>query len=337
MARLLSKGVYEFDKNIMINGFGHIVSTFEKKGPLSDYFKNVIKDPYNGEKTYEKAEASLQKASLEYALEMSKMKMDELDIICAGDLINQCTPSSSNLADNAVPFLGVYGACSTMAQTIIQCSMMIEGNFAKKAAAVTSSHFCSAERQYRFPLEYGGQKPPSAQHTVTGSGCVILKEDTLPGVYIKRCAVGNVVDFGIKDANNMGAAMAPAACDTLIKYFKATKTSPKDYDLILSGDLGYIGGEILCDLMMQNQIDISNNYNDCGKMIFDKKKQDTHAGGSGCGCSASVLCAYILPKMLKGEFKNILFMPTGALMSPLTIMQGMAINGVAHIVHLEVK
>jgi stage V sporulation protein AD len=236
-----------------------------------------------------------------------------------------------------IPFLGQYGACSTMAQTLIMAATAIESGIAKNAVAVTSSHYCSAERQYRFPLQYGGQRTPTSQWTVTGSGAaVVCNENQKDYPKIKKATVGRILEMGIKDVNNMGAAMAPAAYETLKSYFEDTKTAPKDYDLILTGDLGEVGVEVLKNLMSKDGIDLSKNYKDCGLMIYHKEGQDVHAGGSGCGCSASVLCSLILNDIKKGELKNILFMATGAMMSPTSSQQGEAIPGIAHLLNIGI-
>ena len=221
-----------------------------------------------------------------------------------------------------------------MAQTLILASLMVETNIAKKCIAVTSSHFCSAERQFRFPLEYGGQRTPTAQWTVTGSGAIVVGNSG-QSPFISSVTVGKIIDLGIKDANNMGAAMAPAAADTIKNFLVDTNTFPDDYDLILTGDLGEIGSNLLKELLIKEKVDIKNNHSDCGLLIYNQKEQDVHAGGSGCGCSASVLCSVILNRLKKGELKNVLFVATGALMSPTSTQQGESIPSIAHLVNLK--
>lgn len=260
------------------------------------------------------------------------LKITDLDLIASGDLLNQCISSSYSVRDNDVPFIGLFGACSTMALSTIVASLSVECGYSRYAAGVTSSHFCSAERQFRQPLEYGGQRTPSAQRTVTAGAAVIVGGEK-GSISVNRITLGSVIDFLVTDANNMGAAMAPAAADTLSHYFEDTSTVPDDYDMILSGDLGSVGASILKDMLKEKGFELKNNYNDCGLMIFDNEKQDTHAGGSGCGCSGAVLTGYVLPKLASRELKNVLFMSTGALMSPTASQQGESIPAVAHLVN----
>ena len=274
----------------------------------------------------------MQKTALNSALQKGVLKASDLDLIASGDLLNQCISSSYSVRDNDVPFIGLFGACSTMALSTIVASLSVECGYSRYAAGVTSSHFCSAERQFRQPLEYGGQRTPSAQRTVTAGAAVIVGGQK-GNININRITLGSVIDFLVTDANNMGAAMAPAAADTLMHYFEDTNTAPDDYDMILSGDLGSVGASILRDMMNEKGFELKNNYNDCGLMIFDNEKQDTHAGGSGCGCSGAVLTGYVLPKLASEELKNVLFMSTGALMSPTASQQGESIPAVAHLVN----
>lgn len=307
-----------------------IVGKKEGEGPLRECFDFVSQDNTFGQKTWEKAESKLQKDTLNKAIAKANIDISSIDYIFAGDLLNQCIGSAYAGRDTEIPFFGLYGACSTMAESLTLAAMSIDGGFADYAAAVTSSHFCSAERQFRFPLEYGGQRTPTAQWTVTGSGAAILSAKEGPP-YILYSTPGKIVDLGIKDINNMGAAMAPAACDTIYSFLKDTNTKPTDYDLILTGDLGKLGGEMLRELLKLNNIELGSVYNDCGCLIFDFDKQDVHAGGSGCGCSASVLCSYILNSMRRNTIKKILFIATGALMSPISLTQGETIPSVAHL------
>lgn len=314
-----------------IAGYASIAGKKEGEGPLRHYFDILMDDAEWGEKTWEKTESKMQKSAVAHAVEKAGINLSDINYIFAGDLLNQCIGSSFGLRELEIPFLGVYGACSTMAETLGLAAMTVDGGFADCSAAVTSSHFCTAERQYRTPLEYGGQRTPTAQWTVTGAGALILsKSGGAP--YVTHFTAGKIVDLGITDANNMGAAMAPAAADTLLAHFKDTGNRPEDYDLILSGDLGEVGRSILVDMMNDEGYDIAENYNDCGCMIFDGKKQDTHAGGSGCGCGASTLCGYVMNRMKAGELNRVLFMATGALLSPTSTLQGESIPSVAHAV-----
>ena len=333
MAKKIGRRTLEFSEKIKVASYGNIVGKFEGEGPLSKYFDMIVNDEYFGEKTYEKAETKMQKTALNSALQKGILKITDLDLIASGDLLNQCISSSYSVRDNDVPFIGLFGACSTMALSTIVASLSVECGYSRYAAGVTSSHFCSAERQFRQPLEYGGQRTPSAQRTVTAGAAVIVGGEK-GSISVNRITLGSVIDFLVTDANNMGAAMAPAAADTLSHYFEDTSTVPDDYDMILSGDLGSVGASILKDMLKEKGFELKNNYNDCGLMIFDNEKQDTHAGGSGCGCSGAVLTGYVLPKLASRELKNVLFMSTGALMSPTASQQGESIPGIAHLVHL---
>ena len=329
------RSLFEY-KNMpsIISSFA-VVGTKEAKGPLKESFDMVLDDDKFGENSWEKAESKMQKEAVYGALRKGGLSTKDIDVICAGDLLNQCIGSAYGLREMAIPFLGLYGACSTMAESLLVSSMAVAGGFAEKCIAVTSSHFCSAERQFRFPLEYGGQRTPSAQWTVTGSGAAVIGSGDYPKApKIKRVLVGKIVDLGIKDANNMGAAMAPAAADSFKIFFNDTNTKPEDYDLIVTGDLGKIGSDILKDMAFKQGFALGNNYTDCGIEIFDIEKQDVHAGGSGCGCSATVLCGHILPQMINGKYKNILFAATGALMSTVSSQQGESIPGICHIINI---
>ena len=331
MSKRLGKQTVRLQSGVGIAGYASIAGKKEGEGPLRRYFDILMEDAEWGEKTWEKTESKMQKSAVAHAVEKAGINLSDINYIFAGDLLNQCIGSSFGLRELEIPFLGVYGACSTMAETLGLAAMTVDGGFADCSAAVTSSHFCTAERQYRTPLEYGGQRTPTAQWTVTGAGALILsKSGGAP--YVTHFTAGKIVDLGITDANNMGAAMAPAAADTLLAHFKDTGNRPEDYDLILSGDLGEVGRSILVDMMNDEGYDIAENYNDCGCMIFDGKKQDTHAGGSGCGCGASTLCGYVMNRMKAGELNRVLFMATGALLSPTSTLQGESIPSVAHAV-----
>ena len=335
MGTRIGRYTVQMDHNPSILGYAAICGKKEGDGPLGAEFDFVYQDTSLGESSWEKAESRLQREAVSCAMKKAGVKADEVDYIFAGDLLDQCISSTFGLRSLGIPFLGQYGACSTMSQTLAMSSFLVESGMAKLCIGVTSSHFCSAERQFRFPLEYGGQRTPTAQWTVTGSGAAVVgKGENLP--YVAAVTIGRIVDLGIKDAANMGAAMAPAAAQTLEDYFHDTGTGPKDYDLILTGDLGSVGSSLLYELLDEKKISIQENHQDCGLMIFHREDQDVHAGGSGCGCSASVLCSVVLNRLSKGSLKNILFMATGALMSPTSTQQGESIPGVAHLLNIRV-
>ena len=330
----IGKRTIIFENKPRIISYGSVVGKKEHEGPLSNEFDSYTTDSFFGEKSFEKAESKLQKTAVQTALDKAGLTPDDIDNIFAGDLLNQCIGSSFGLRSFGIPFIGLYGACSTMALSAGLAAVFIDSGAAKKTVSVTSSHFCSAERQYRFPLNYGSQRTPTAQWTVTGSGALILGKDG-GDIYISSVTFGEIEDLNIKDANNMGAAMAPAAAGTLLNFFKDTETKPDDYDIIFTGDLGYVGTNLLYELLGREGIDIRCRHSDCGTLIFDREKQDVHAGGSGCGCSASVLCSYIMHRLEKGDFGNILFMSTGALMSPTSSFQGESIPGIAHLLNIK--
>lgn len=329
----IGKRTLLFPSKPSVNGFYSVVGEKESQGPLKDWFHLTIGEGHFGEDSWEKAESKLIETAVKGAVEEAGLKLSEIDCFFGGDLLNQCISTNYTLRTLQVPFLGLYGACSTMAESLISGAIFTDGEFGEHVICATSSHFCSAERQFRFPLEYGGQRPPTAQWTVTGSGALVLSK-TGEGPYVTHATIGKVVDAGITDLNNMGAAMAPAACDTLCAFFQDTKTEPKHYDAIFTGDLGKIGKELLKQLLSDNGFP-TNNLEDCGAIIFDGESQDTHAGGSGCGCSASVLNSYLLKQMKQGVYKKILFMATGALMSPTISLQGESIPAIAHLVQIE--
>ncbi|MBQ4618126.1 MAG: stage V sporulation protein AD [Clostridia bacterium] len=312
-----------------------VVGKKEGEGPLGKAFDAVFEDVTMGEPSWEKAESALQKEAFRLALRKGNCTPEDVQCLFAGDLLDQCTASAFGMRESGVPLLGQYGACSTMAQTLSMAALAVDSGAVELAAAVTSSHFCSAERQFRFPLTYGGQRTPTAQWTATASGCVLVKPMD-KGVAVRALTVGRIVDMGITDANNMGAAMAPAAADTIRRYLEDTGTVPSDYDAVFTGDLAYCGSALLKELLARDGITLGDTHFDCGLMLFDRQRQDVHAGGSGCGCAASVLCGHILPKMARGELKNILFIATGALMSVTTSKQGESIPGIAHLLHLTV-
>ena len=334
MPKVLKNGTILFENKPSIVSYGSVVGKKEHEGPLSAEFDFFTEDSFFGEDSFEKAESKLQKTAVQIALDKAGFQNEDIDKMFAGDLLNQCIGSSFGNKDRGIPFIGLYGACSTMVLSTALAALFVDSGAANRTLAVTSSHFCSAERQYRFPLNYGSQRPQTSQWTVTGSGALILQKDK-KGPYINSALFGEIKDLGIKDANNMGAAMAPAAADTIIKFLKDTKTEPSDYDLIFTGDLGYVGTQCLYELTDKAGVDIRCRHTDCGNIIFDHDTQDTHAGGSGCGCSATVLCSYVMHRMEEGQLNNILFLSTGALMSPTSSFQGESIPGIAHLINIK--
>lgn len=311
-----------------------IVGPKEKEGPMHQYFDKCLEDEFWGEKSWEKAESKILKESVNMSIAKGNLPSSYIDFCFSGDLLNQCISSSFGMRESNIPYFGIFGACSTFGEALCLGSMSIDGDFANNVICSASSHFCSAEKQFRFPLELGNQRPPSSQWTVTGAGAAILSNNG-NGPYITAITPGKIVDMGIKDANNMGAAMAGAAADTLLAHFKDTGRTPSYYDAIFSGDLGHIGKSILIDLMNQEGYNIKSNYDDCGVLIFDKNKQDTHSGGSGCACSATIFSGYIYKMLKSKKYKKILFMPTGALMNSTSSQQGESIPGIAHAVAIE--
>ena len=323
----------EFTAPPTVLGHGAVGGRKESEGPLAADFHQTFDDTRLQTDSWEKAEAQLQKEAVSVALAGAGLGAGEVDMIFAGDLLNQCISSTFGLLEYQIPFLGQYGACSTMAQTLLMAGIMVDCGAARRAAAVTSSHFCSAERQYRFPLAYGGQRPPTAQWTATAAGAAVLA-DCGGDIRVTHAVFGEMVDMGVKDANNMGSAMAPSACDTLEHLFEDTGTKPTDYDRILTGDLAAVGADLLVTLLRRDGIDVTPVYSDCGSLLYGEE-QDTRAGGSGCGCSAVVLSAYVLKKIEEGIWKRVLFLPTGALLSKTSYNEGQSIPGIAHGVVLE--
>ena len=305
----------------------------EGQGNFKDYFDIILEDDLFGEKTFEHSERKIFTEAVRGAVKKGKLDVSQLDVLVSGDLLNQIITSSYTARELSIPYLGLYGACSTMAESLAVGALLIDSGSMSHVACCTGSHFSSAERQYRFPLELGNQRPPTSQWTVTGSGCTILAHDSSK-IRITSATFGKVVDYGIADVNNMGAAMAPAAMDTLIAHFRDTNTKPKDYDLILTGDLGKLGSEILMELMEREGYKLGVNYSDCGQMMYNDT-QKTFQGGSGAGCSAIVLNSYVFKKMEEGVYKKVLFCATGALLSTLSSQQGDTIPGICHLVHLE--
>lgn len=317
----------------VITAWASVAGKKEGEGPLSGTFDIISEDTYFGQKTWEQGEKKLQQLVLETLTKKAGIKEQELELVYSGDLLNQCIGSSFSLRNTGIPHLGLYGACSTMAESLLLAAMTVGGGYADRVVAMTSSHFASSERQYRFPLGYGGQRTPTAQWTVTGSGAALICSEG-NGPKIENCTIGTVQDLGITDANNMGAAMAPAAFDTIRAHFDDLKCAPEDYDLIVTGDLGQIGKELLLELARQDGMNLGGKLTDCGTLVFDNTSQDVHAGGSGCGCSAITLCGDLLTKLNNGKFKRILFCGTGALLSPTSTQQGLPIPGVCHAVSI---
>ena len=322
-----------------ITTFSCVGGKEEHKGPLGDKLDFFDETDRFDKDTWEKSESEMQRRCLNLTLAKRKVKPSDIDLLIAGDLINQCTASNYGTVDFDIPYLGIYGACSTCAEGLGIAAIMCSAGYARSAAVVTSSHFCSAERQFRYPLEYGSQRTPTSQHTATAAGSFLV-ENTQSGASITEVLFGVTQDAGIKDANNMGAAMAPAVVDTLTRYFKESGKKPEDFDLIITGDLGFEGWRITSELMLQLGYDMSDVFDDCGLMIYDRQKADMHAGGSGCGCSAFAMAASVLPDIISGKYKDVLFVGTGALLSQASVLQGESIPSVAHLIriqHTEVK
>lgn len=308
----------------------------EAEGGLTEYFDLCDRSDKFGKDTFEKAESEMQRLALNLALKKAHLTPESLDAVFAGDLMNQCTGSSYGLASFGAPYFGLYGACSTAAEGLILASVALQSGCFGTVASVSSSHNSSAERQFRFPLEYGSQRPPTAQWTATAAGAFVLGSGE--GVAcIKEALPGRIVDKGINDQNNMGAAMAPAAAATIYEYFEESGMHPDDFDMILTGDLGYEGNGICRDLLRAKGLRFGENFSDCGILIYDSERQDTHSGGSGCGCSASVTAGYVMHRFRKGDIKEVLLIGTGALMSPSSLLQGLNIAGIGHLVRLSAK
>lgn len=317
----------------MITTWASIAGKKEVEGPLSHTFDIKCRDTYFGQKTWEQAEKHMQQTVLKKLITKAGIEPSDVGLVFSGDLLNQCIGSSFSLRNTGIPHLGLYGACSTMAESLLIASMAVGGGFSDRVVAMTSSHFASSERQYRFPLGYGGQRTPTSQWTVTGSGAALVCSQG-SGPRITGCTIGTVTDLGIKDANNMGAAMAPAAYESIRAHFDDLHCSPSDFDLIVTGDLGQTGKEALMELARKDGISLGGKITDCGTLIFDNTTQDVHSGGSGCGCSAITLCGYLLEQLKGGKLKRVLFCGTGALLSPTSTQQGLSIPGVCHVVSI---
>ncbi|SDA27423.1 stage V sporulation protein AD [Ruminococcus sp. YE71] len=308
----------------------------ESAGPLADCFDKINDDPYLSTDTFEKGESKLQKEAMLHMMDKAGLSPADFGAVFGGDLLNQCTGTTYAMRDLGIPFLGIYGACSTMAEGLIMASVFVSAGAVQRAAAVTSSHFCSAERQYRFPLNYGGQRTPTSQWTATAGGALCVSAEDRPP-YVRGYAVGVIEDLGVTDAANMGAAMAPAAWSTVSAFLRETGRQPQDFDMILTGDLGKVGSRLFCELAEREGVNVRGNHADCGTMLYSFEEQDVHAGGSGCGCCASVLCGLILPRIACGGLKNVLFAATGALMSPTVNQQGESIPSISHAVWLSAE
>ena len=322
---------FALEKPPVITTWASVAGKKEAEGPLAHTFDLKCRDTYFGQKTWEQAEKHMQQQALKKLADKAGISQKDFDIVFSGDLLNQCIGSSFTLRNMGIPHIGLYGACSTMSESLLMASMAVGGGFADKVVAMTSSHFASSERQYRFPLGYGGQRTPTSQWTVTGSGAALVCSQGT-GPKITGCTIGTVTDLGIKDANNMGAAMSPAAYSTIRAHFDDMNAAPEDFDLIVTGDLGQLGKEMLLELAKRDGVSLGGKLTDCGTLVFDNTTQDVHAGGSGCGCSAITLCGDLLEKLKTGKLKKILFCGTGALLSPTSTQQGLPIPGVCHAV-----
>lgn len=319
---------------VVITATAAVVGPKEGEGPLGSLFDKVAQEAMYGEDSWEKAESKFVTEALQLAVEKANKTMEEIDYILCGDLLNQCTGTTFGIKDFKVPYFGLFGACSTMGESMSLGAMLIDGGFAQNVLVGASSHFCAAEKQFRFPLALGTQRPPSASWTVTGDGSAVLSKKG-DGPVITEITTGKIVDMGVTDTMNMGAAMAPAAVNVLTAHFKDTGRQPSYYDVIATGDLGYIGKQLVIELMAKEGYEMGENFTDCGIEIFDKQNQDTHAGGSGCACSAVTFASYFYQKLVEGKVGRMLFIPTGALMSPTTSQQGSTIPGIAHGVVIE--
>ena len=334
MGKHVGRQTVVFDRPPVIASGASVVGPKEGQGPLASYFDEIWKDEMDGEKSWEKAESKLMKRAITLAIEKAGLKEENIQYILAGDLLNQLTASHFAIRDFSIPFLGMYGACSTMGLSMEVGAMLLDGGFADYVAVSASSHFCTSEKQFRMPLNYGSQRPLYATWTVTGSGSLVLAANG-DGPRITAATAGQIVDYGIKDAFNMGGAMAPAAADVMKAHFQDLNRGPDYYDLIITGDLGYYGTQLTRELLEKEGFLLDERYTDCGIQIYDKEAQDTHGGGSGCGCSAVTMAGYLLSEIQKGAFHRVLLIPTGALLSPLSTQQGESIPCVAHAVVIE--
>ncbi len=339
--KIMGKQSLKFANPPYILAASSIAGKKEGEGPLGQLFDVVEQDPLVGKQTWEEAESEFMRKAAVKALEKAGLQNSDIRYLVGGDLLGQLIATSFGVAELEIPMLGIFGACSTMGEGMAIGSILVDGGFADKVMAVTSSHFAGAEKQFRFPLDYGNQRPYSASWTVTGSGAVILANSNTQGenmnasIVVAGTTIGKIVDYGIKDSMNMGAAMAPAAYETIKQNFEDFGIDPSYYDKIITGDLGYVGQKILIDMLKEKNYDISSNHMDCGIEIFNQEDQDTHAGGSGCGCSAITFGAYICKQLREGAWKRVLFVPTGALLSQVSFNEGNTIPCIAHAVMVE--
>lgn len=333
MSKRAGESTIFLENNVMISSFAASGGKNEAKGPFGDCYDYRDADDLFGQSCFEDAESAMQSLTLKIALEKRGIEASGLSFILGGDLLNQCIGTTFALADFKAPFIGLYGACSTISEGLMLASLLVDSGAGDRAAAITSSHYCTAERQYRFPLNYGGQRTPTSQWTATASGALILERGKTPP-FVRAVTVGRICDKGIIDANNMGAAMAPAAHWVIKTFLSDAKMSPQDFDLIVTGDLGRVGSKIFCELLLRDGIDILDRHFDCGASLYGEE-QDSHSGASGCGCAAGLLCGHFLPRLKSGELKNILFAATGALLSPTSSQQGKSIPGISHLCWLS--
>jgi len=330
MNKKIGKQTVRLSQGVVILSAASTVGPKEAEGPLGKYFDQQTEDAMFGEESWELAESKFVEKNMELAIQKANLKPKDIDYVLCGDLLNQCTGSTFGIRNLDIPFFGLFGACSTMGESMSLGAMLIDGGFANYVLTGASSHFCAAEKQFRFPLPLGTQRPPTATWTVTGDGAVVLARKKVDAPRIVEITTGKIVDMGVTDVNNMGAAMAPAAAALLKVHFEDTGRTPEDYDVIVTGDLGKVGRQLVVELLEKEGYYMDSRYTDCGIEIFDAEKQDTHAGGSGCACSAVTFCAYFYPKLVSGEIGRMLFIPTGALMSPTSSQQGQSIPGIAH-------
>jgi len=341
MGKFIKGGTIEMSNPPTIKSYAAAVGKKEGEGTFGHCFDYVGEDVTFGQDSWEKSERELQKKAFSLALQKTSLTESDIDLLFAGDLLNQCITSGYSARDYEIPFIGLYGACSTMAESLALAAVFAENGLCQNVAALTSSHYCTAERQFRFPVNYGGQRTPTSQWTATASGCAIVSprdcasDSNSQSPCVRSVTFGKVKDYGIKDANNMGAAMAGAAHDTISTHLANTGKTIDDFDCIVTGDLGLVGSEVLYDLFDKDKINLKKNHKDCGLMMYDLKSQDVHSGGSGCGCAAGILCGHFLNEIACGNIKDILFTATGALLSPMIVQQGESIPGVAHCLHIS--
>jgi len=334
MAKFLGNQTIKIDKPVSIISTASVVGPKEGAGPLHRYYDVILDDMMHGCDTWESAESKIVETAFKLAIKKAELTPEDINMVIAGDLLNQSIGSTFGVMSLNRPFWGIFAACANMGAGLSMGAALIDSQAAEKVAVGASSHFCSAEKQFRTPLEHGNQRTPTSSWTVTGSGCATLSNSE-EGPFVTHATVGKIIDMGIRDPNNMGAAMAPAAADTIIAHFKDTKRDISYYDLIITGDLGHVGRELASELMSKRGYVLGENYTDCGIKIFDRTKQDTHAGGSGCACSAVTLAGYLYSGLKEKSINKILFVPTGALLSPTSVLQGQSIPGIAHAVAIE--